>query len=167
MTKEKCKSTTDCRTQFVEVPRIFFEEGKPYSSSTYYSKSTLVPVYMFKDGKKLFVINYVLSSTDNILGKKATEAVKEAKDFLLANNGTYFMLHGKHTNPFDMLIEVSEKGYTFTEPDSMFVDCRNSGGFVDFHGNNNEATNSFHYRVYDMEYMKKLYEAVMLCIQKK
>ncbi len=62
-----------------------------------------------------------------------------------------------------MLKEMAERGHTFCDPDELFDDCRNNPGygarFVDFHGNRNEVSAAFHYRIYDDELLERIKEA--------
>ena len=60
--------------------------------------------------------------------------------------------------------------HTFTEPDNLFVDCcenpKRGGGFVDFHGNRNEVSAAFHYRIYDMALIERIRTAVTRIIER-
>ena len=75
---------------------------------------------------------------------------------LLANDGSHFHFHGIYANPFEMLAEIERRGHTFTEPDNLFVDCRETGGFVDFHGN----------RIYDKALVERIRTAVAPIIER-
>ena len=85
---------------------------------------------------------------------------------LLANKGSHFHFHGIYADPFEMLAEIERRGHTFTEPDNLFVDCRETGGFVDFHGNRNEASAAFHYRIYDNALVERIRTAVAPIIER-
>ena len=85
---------------------------------------------------------------------------------LLANDGSHFHFHGIYANPFEMLAEIERRGHTFTEPDNLFVDCRETGGFVDFHGNRNEVSAAFHYRIYDKALVERIRTAVAPIIER-
>lgn len=119
----------------------------------------MYPVFMLKDGREYFVQNR-REPDDN--WKK--EDLERRKAELLANDGAYVRFHGFYSDPLEMLAEIEKRGHTFTEPDSLFVDCRSSKaygeGFVDFHGNLNEVSAAFHYRIYDMYFLNAVKEAV-------
>lgn len=149
---------------------IQFEEGNSFTSTTYYTKRTCVPVYMVKGGKKYFVQSKLLFDADPLWGnyevKKSAKDIAFAKEFLTAHDGKYLVMCGKYADPLDMLKNMSDNGYTFTTPDSMFMDCRENGGFVDFHGNMCEVSAAFRYRIYDDVLLKDVYAAAKPLILK-
>lgn len=59
---------------------------------------------------------------------------------------------------------MAERGHTFRDPEKLFDDFRGiegyGAGFVDFHGNRNEVSAAFYYRIYDMEMLGRLKESV-------
>ena len=48
----------------------------------------------------------------------------------------------------------------------LFVDCRERGGFVDFHGNRNEVSAAFHYRIYDKALIERIRTAVAPIVER-
>lgn len=136
----------------------FFEKERYYDDSCFTGQCWMYPVFMLKDGREYFVQNR-REPDDN--WKK--EDLERRKAELLANDGAYFRFHGFYSDPLEMLAEIEKRGHTFTEPNSLFVDCRSSKsygeGFVDFHGNLNEVSAAFHYRIYDMDFLNAVKEA--------
>lgn len=125
----------------------------------------MYPIFMFKDGKEYFVVNR--REPDESWKEKEREAqIAE----LLANGGAYFHFHGLYADPFEMLKEMAERGHTFCDPDKLFDDCRDNpgygSGFVDFHGNRNEVSAAFHYRIYDAALLEKIKEAAAPVIKR-
>lgn len=89
---------------------------------------------------------------------------------LIANDGAYFHFHGPYADPFEMLKEMAERGHTLRDPDKLFDDCRDNpaygSGFVNFHGNRNEVSAAFYYRIYDAALLEKFKEAADPIIKK-
>lgn len=136
----------------------FFEKEPYYDDSLFTGQCWMYPVFMLKDGKEYFVQNR--REPDDSWKK---EALERRKAELIANGGAYVSFYGFCPGPLEMLTEMEERGHTFTEPDGLFVDCRSSEsygeGFVDFHGNRNEVSAAFYYRIYDMDFLKAVKEA--------
>ena len=134
-------------------------------SSLFTGDCMMYPVFMFKDGKEYFVVN---RREPDVSWKKKERDAQIAE--LLANGGAYFHFHGLYADPFEMLKEMDKRGHTFCNPDELFIDCRDNpaygSGFVDFHGNRNEVSASFHYRIYDMDLLEKIKEAAAPTIKK-
>lgn len=143
----------------------FFEKERYYDDSIFTGQCWMYPVFMLKDGKEYFVQNR--REPDDSWKQ---EELYDRKAELLANNGAYFRFHGFYADPLEMLKEMAERGHTFTEPDRLFVDCRSpksyGEGFVDFHGNRNEVSAAFHYRIYDAALLEKIKEAAAPIIKK-
>jgi hypothetical protein len=131
----------------------FIEKERCYDDSWFTGQCWMYPVFMLKDGKEYFVQNR--REPDDSWKQKELEGRKAE---LIANDGAYFRFNGFYPDPLKMLAEMEEQGHTFTEPDSLFVDCQNSKsygeGFVDFHGNRKEVSAAFHYRIYDLDLLK-------------
>lgn len=147
---------------------IKFIEKKPWTDHSPFTGQTYAPNYMVKDGVEYFMVNRVVSSEDmgyaNYHLEESRKALEATKKFLIENNGAYFKFNGIYVDPFEMLKEMSERGHTFCDPEKLFDDCRGiegyGAGFVDFHGNRNEVSAAFHYRIYDMEMLGRLKERV-------
>ena len=141
------------------------EKNGWFDDSLFTGDCMMYPVFFLKDGKEYFMFNR--REPDDSWKKKERESqIAE----LIANDGTYFRFHGLYADPFDMLKEMTERGHTFCDPESLFVDCRNNpgygSGFVDFHGNRNEVSAAFHYRIYGMDLLDKIKEAAAPIIKK-
>lgn len=136
----------------------FIEKDGWLCRSLYAGDCMMYPIFMLKDGKEYFVVNR-REPSESWKDKEREAQIAE----LLANDGTYFHFHGLYADPFEMLKEMAERGHTFRDPDELFDDCRDNpgygSGFVDFHGNRNEVSAAFHYRIYDAALLEKIKEA--------
>ena len=143
----------------------FIEKERYYDDSAFTGQCWMYPTFMVKDGIEYFMWNR--REPDDSWKIKEREGQKAE---LLANDGAYFHFHGIYADPFDMLTEMEQRGHTFTEPDNLFVDCcenpKRGGGFVDFHGNRNEVSAAFHYRIYDMALIERIRTAVTRIIER-
>lgn len=144
----------------------FIEKERYYDDSTFTGQCWMYPTFMVKDGKEYFMWNR--REPDDSWKLKEREAQKAE---LLANGGRYFRFHGFYADPFEMLAEMENRGHTFTEPDDLFVDCTDGpggygAGFVDFHGNRNEVSAAFHYRIYDVSLLERIRTAAAPIIER-
>lgn len=138
----------------------FIEKDRWYNDSPFTGQCWMYPTFMVKDGKEYFMWNR--REPDDSWKLEEREGQKAE---LLANEGRYFRFNGFYSDPFEMLAEMERQGHTFTEPDNLFRDCTSNPngyvcGCVDFHGNRNEVSAAFHYRIYDMEMLSRLKESV-------
>ena len=137
---------------------IEFVEGKPQIVESLHGPRELAPVYMQKDGAEYFVVNRVVYDSDRAWGKyevdRSQREVEDIKAFLTKTDGAYFKFHGDYDDPLGMLESIFECGYTFTD-DDHFIECANDG-FTDFHGNLNEISAAFHYRIYNAALLDKI-----------
>lgn len=137
---------------------IEFFEKNVWTDRSPFTGQTYAPNFMVKDGVEYFVANRV------VVGEHNDKELQAIKQFLIQNEGTYFKFFGIYTDPFDMLKEMSDMGHTFCKPERLLDDCRGimgyGAGFVDFHGNRNEVSAAFHYRIYDMGMVKRLTETL-------
>lgn len=150
---------------------IKFIEKEPWEDKDPLIGETYLPVFMIKDGAEYFVINRVAKATgDSLYASQANSRLNAAKAMLKANNGKYVKFDGLYNDPEDMLAEIEQHGHTFTEPEDLFVDChdepRYGGGFTDFHGNRNEVSASFMYRIFDNELVDKLKKAAQSAVER-
>lgn len=153
---------------------IEFVEKNPWTDPSPFTGQTYVSVFMVRDGVEYFVVNRVVHDSDRgYRGFHISEShrgLEATKAFLLQNGGTYFKFNGIYEDPFEMLKEMSERGHTFCDPDKLFDDCRDNpgygGGFVDFHGNRNEVSAAFCYRIYDEALLEKIRTAAEPIIKK-
>lgn len=150
---------------------IEFIEKEPWTDTNPFIGKDYVPVYMVKDGVEYFVINRLAKVTgDSLYASQANARMSTAKTMLMQNGGRYFKFYGIYDDPADMLKEMQERGHTFTEPDSLFDkhdDEYYGGGFTDFHGNRNEVSAAFHYRIYDNELAEALKNQASVLIDRK
>ena len=71
-----------------------------------------------------------------------------AKAMLIANNGQYYKLNVSGWDcPLEMLKHAQENGWTLQSTGGLLE--KHERGFADFHGNFNEYSAAFHYRIYD------------------
>lgn len=156
---------------------IKFIEKEPWTDPSPFTGQTYAPNFMVKDGAEYFVVNRVVRSGEISPGfadydlKKSRDELAATKAFLIQNGGKYFKFNGIYDDPFEMLAEMERRGHTFTEPDNLFVDCRGIAkgygeGFVDFHGNRNEVSAAFHYRIYDEVLLEEIRTAASPIIEK-
>lgn len=133
------------------------EKAGWFDRSPFTGNCMMYPIFMLKDGKEYFVVN---RREPNESWKEKEREAQIAE--LLANDGAYFHFYGLYADPFEMLKEMAERGHTFCDPDKLFDDCRDNpgygSGFVDFHGNRNEVSAAFHYRIYDAALLEKIKE---------
>ena len=143
----------------------FIEKERYYDDSAFTGRCWIYPTFMVKDGIEYFMWNR--REPDDSWKLKEREGQKAE---LLANDGTYFHFRGIYADPFEMLAEMERLGHTFTEPDKLFFDHRKGpkygGGFVDFHGNQNEVPVAFHYRIYDAALLERIRAAAAPIIER-
>ena len=130
---------------------ITFIEKEPWhDDSPFTGQCDMFPVYMVKGGREFFVINRRVPDDS----WKAAE-LEEIKKLLIDTDGAYTKFNGIYKNLFEMLKEMAEREHTFREPNKLFIELPNRG-FVDFHGNRNEVSAAFHYRIYEMDLIKAI-----------
>lgn len=143
-------------------------EKEPFTYRDPFIGETYAPSFMVKDGQEYFVCNRVVrEGSGGANGNYCDESalgLERVKQFLIQNDGTYFNFFGFYDDPFDMLKEMASREHTFCSPETLLDDCRGikgyGMGFVDFLGNRNEVSAAFHYRIYDMEMLERLKEAL-------
>lgn len=148
-----------------DAEMISFIEKEPFVSGATSVTTVYAPIYMVKAGKEYFVRNHVLDYKDPLWHdyelKQSAREVAEIKEFLTRTDGKYFKFNGAFDNPFEMLQNMDVNHHTFTYPDDLFIDnLDKSGRYFDFHGNRNEVSAAFHYRIYDRAMVEKLKKAV-------
>lgn len=149
---------------------IKFIEKKPFTDHDPFIGATYAPIFMVKDGREYFVFNRVIreggSGTEKNACNESAGGLEAVKQLLIQNGGTYFRFYGSYADPFEMLKEMANRGHTFCSSKTLLDDCRGiegyGAGFVDFLGNRNEVSAAFHYRIYDMEMLERLKEALIL-----
>lgn len=132
-----------------KMQEISFVEKEPWhDDSPFTGGCDMFPVYMIKGGKEFFVINRGVPDDS---WKNAE--LEEIKKQLIDTGGAYTRFHGMYRNPLDMLKEIVERKHTFREPDKLYIIPKNRG-FTDFHGNRNEVSAAFHYRLYEADFTR-------------
>jgi hypothetical protein len=152
---------------------ITFAEREPFISNATFQPicRTLVPVWMIKDGAEYFIANLPIEGGDYSPDYQCRE-IECYKTQLIQTDGRYFKFHDHTGNndPESMLASVAESGNTFVYPDELFFESSKGhygAGFVDFRGNQREVSASFHYRIFDQEYVAKLRKQAQAIINRK
>lgn len=138
---------------------ISFIEKEPwYDDSPFVGKCWMFPTYMVKDGKEYFVFNR--RDPDDSWKLKENEARKKQ---LIETNGAFMTFYGFEASPIDYLRYVISKKRHFTYPRDMFrYGTIEKDGFLDFNGNLEEVSASFHYRIYDEKLASAVQKVVRL-----
>lgn len=122
----------------------------------------LTPVYFDLNGKKCFIFNHTTEVSNirpngwgrfNI--KRSNEDLQNYTSQLETNDGKYFCFHGKR-DVWELLTWVKEKGYTFVSDAKLTINNSHYGKFYEFHGNLNEYSCGFMYRIYDKRMFSQL-----------
>lgn len=140
-------------------------EKEPYKSFDNWNerKCLMCPVFMIKDNKEYFVLNRREPSDDyrNKENQKRIEKLKQT-------NGKYTIFYGEFENPFEMLKEIIQKmDLIITNSDSIFDKQMTNEDSVDFHGNRQNYSSAFMYRLFDKELENDLKEIVTLINKKE
>ena len=140
-------------------------EKEPYKSFDNWNEREclMCPVFMIKDNKEYFVLNRREPSDDyrNKENQKRIEKLKQT-------NGKYTIFYGEFENPFEMLKEIIQKmDLIITNSDSIFDKQMTNEDSVDFHGNRQNYSSAFMYRLFDKELENDLKEIVTLINKKE
>ena len=140
-------------------------EKEPYKSFDNWNEREclMCPVFMIKDNKEYFVLNRREPSDDyrNKENQKIIEKLKQT-------NGKYTIFYGEFENPFEMLKEIIQKmDLIITNSDSIFDKQMTNEDSVDFHGNRQNYSSAFMYRLFDKELENDLKEIVTLINKKE
>ena len=140
-------------------------EKEPYKSFDNWNEREclMCPVFMIKDDKEYFVLNRREPSDDyrNKENQKRIEKLKQT-------NGKYTIFYGEFENPFEMLKEIIQKmDLIITNSDSIFDKQMTNEDSVDFHGNRQNYSSAFMYRLFDKELENDLKEIVTLINKKE
>lgn len=129
-------------------PMIEFFEKPIWVDTDPFIGRSYAPVFMVKGGVEYFVVNRVVCGSHD-----EAEKLEKIKAMLLDTGGSYFKFYGIYDNPMNLLAGVKERKHTFSNPKTLFCDCRNEprygAGFIDFSGSCREASLTFSYRIYD------------------
>lgn len=131
------------------------EKERYYDDSLFTGQCYMYPTYMVKGGKEYFMFNR--REPDDSWNIKKNEMRKKQ---LIETEGAYFKFNGLYSDPLEMIEEIAERKHHFTDPDSMYYCGIEECGFLDFHGNRNEVSAAFHYRIYDKGLAEQIQKAV-------
>ena len=133
-------------------------EKEPYKSYDDWNnrECLMYPTMMIKDGKEHFVFN-----------RREPEAEYQEQEnqkrleILQRTDGKYTMFYGKFENPFEMLREIiKEKDLIITNSQDIFDRRMTNEESIDFHGNRENYSSAFMYRIYDKKLENSLKEIV-------
>lgn len=130
---------------------VTFINGESYVSSYGLTgDGEYTPVFMERDGKQLFIRNSVRplrhDSWTKYEHERSIEDTKKAKAHLLETDGKWFCFYGRCKSPFEFIKWVQENNYSFRIFGHLFEEHES---FTDFHGNLEEYSAAFSYRIYD------------------
>ena len=145
---------------FIEKNRYYNDRNRYYDDSPFTGGCYFYPTYMVKDGKEYFVFNR--REPDDSWKIKENEIWKNQ---LVSTDGKYFAFHGFYDNPLDMLKEIIKRKHHFCRPDNVYENLEEYS-CSDFHGNRNEVSAAFHYRIYDKE-LSHIIKQIVECINKE
>ena len=112
--------------------------------------------YYFQNGNgKYFISNLITNTGDSYHTDKMHrhEMAKRIKNLRHNNYKLICFYGGKFDNPFDLIKWVTEKDYSFQRHREFF---ETNEDFTDFHGNLQEYSNAFMFRIYDPEILSQL-----------
>lgn len=138
---------------------IEFIEKEPYNINTLWAKEQYYPCYMVKDGAEFFLWNRSKSSD-----RFEKEDIERRKQQLVDNGGAYFKFydHSSHDSPIDLLDWLSAKKLTLRT--DFTAQTFAEGKYFDFHGNLNECSCAFFYRIYDKNIVKEVWKKMIYLI---
>ena len=122
-------------------------EKEPYKNYDNWNmrECLMYPTMMIKDGKEHFVFN-----------RREPEAEYQEQEnqkrleILYRTDGKYTMFYGEFKNPFEMLREIiNRKDTIITNSKDIFDRRMTKEDSVDFHGNRENYSSAFMYRIYD------------------
>lgn len=133
-------------------------EKEPYKNYDNWNmrECLMYPTMMIKDGKEHFVFN-----------RREPEAEYQEQEnqkrleILYRTDGKYTMFYGEFKNPFEMLREIiNRKDTIITNSKDIFDRRMTKEDSVDFHGNRENYSSAFMYRIYDKNLENALKEIV-------
>ncbi len=133
-------------------------EKEPYKSYDRWNERDclMYPVFMIKDGKEYFVLNRRETNLDynNKENQRRLEKLNQT-------NGKYTVFYGDFENPFEMLKDIIKKmDLIITNNDRTFEKAMPNEDSIDFHGNRQNYSSAFMYRIFDKELENDLKEVV-------
>lgn len=136
----------------------FIEKERYYNDSPFTGHCYYYPTYMIKDGKEYFVFNR--REPDDKWNLEKNEVYKNQ---LIKTDGKYFKFNGFYENPIKMLKEIVKRKHHFTTPNKMYYGGIEENDSLDFHGNREEVSAAFHYRIYDEKLAMQI-QKIVKCI---
>ena len=133
----------------------FVEKECKWDSSPYTGDCWYYPTFMIKDGKEYFLFNR--RDPDDSYSLEQQEGRKKQ---LLENNGAYYTGHSFFRDPLDYLKYMVNKKRNFSDPYNLYYGSFDRTGSLDFHGNLQEVSAAFFYRIFDQELATKIQKAV-------
>lgn len=133
-------------------------EKEPYKSYDSWNEREclMYPNVMIKDGKEYFILNRREPDSEYQESEN-----KKRLEKLIQTNGKYTIFYGKFENPFEMLREIiSKKDLIITNSKDIFDRRMTNEESVDFHGNRENYSSAFMYRIYDKKLENDLREIV-------
>lgn len=140
----------------------FIEKEPWYNRSPFTGSCYMYPNYIVKDGKEFFMFHR--RSTQASYEDATDEARRK---HLLSTGGRYFRFNGYKDDPLEMLRIAADRKHSFVNPKKLLQFDYDGCGYVDFHGNFNEVSAAFHYRIYDTELVQQIKTAAEHLIRKE
>ena len=143
------------------MPTIKFIEKESFTLNTLWDNRQYYPCYMIKDGTEVFLWN-----RDKPSDRFTKEDIERRKRQLIENNGAYFKFydHSGNNSPNGLVNWGESHKYTFRE--DYTAKLSSDGITFDFHGNLNECSCAFFYRIYDHTIMNEIKKKIIRLIQK-
>lgn len=131
---------------------IQFIEKEPFSNlNVLWAAPKYFPCFMLKDGIEYFLWNRAEPSD-----RFDREDYESRKKQLLENGGAFFKFydHSGHNSPTNFLNWIKENKYSLVKDFTAQVLSDNKT--FDFHGNLNEVSCAFFYRIFDKQMIEKV-----------
>ena len=136
----------------MNATKIRFIEKEPFSNqNVLWAAPKYFPCYMLKDGIEYFLWNRTEPSDRFAVGD-----CESRKKQLLENGGAFFKFydHSGHNSPISFLNWVKENNYSLVKDSTAQV--LSDGRTFDFHGNLNEVSCAFFYRIFDKQIIEQV-----------
>lgn len=133
-------------------------EKEPYKNYDNWNmrECLMYPTMMIKDGKEHFVFNRREPEVEY-----QEQENQKRLEILYRTDGKYTMFYGEFKNPFEMLREIiNRKDTIITNSKDIFDRRMTKEDSVDFHGNRENYSSAFMYRIYDKNLENDLKEIV-------
>lgn len=121
----------------------------------------MYPVMMIKNNIEYFIFNR-REPEENYRNQENERMIRQLKE----NNGMYVTFYSPYQQSTKFLKNIIENEYSFDKRCTEFREIK-EGKFVDFHGNLNEISSAFMYRIYDTKLIKDIKQIVELIDNKE